>query len=53
MTFNFLPSLKLFSGEYFGFKELVRGCLRTKMAIALEDSLLVKIKKQQFDRNLK
>lgn len=53
MSFTLLPFGKVFSGEYFGFKELVRGCMRTKMAIAIEDSLLVKVNKHEFDKYLK
>lgn len=53
MSFGLLPFLKVYSGEYFGFKELVRGCMRTKMAIAVEDSLLVKVNKHEFDKYLK
>jgi CRP-like cAMP-binding protein len=53
MSFNYLPFLTVFSGEYFGFKELLRGCLRTKMAVTLEDSLLLKIRRQDFDKYLK
>ena len=53
MSFNFLPFHKIYSGEYFGFKELLRSCMRTKVAIATEDSLLVKIRRQDFDKYLK
>jgi hypothetical protein len=35
MSFNFLSFQKIYSGEYFGFKELLRGCMRTKMAVAI------------------
>ena len=48
-----LPYLKLYSGGYFGFRELLRGCMRTKMAVALEDSLIFKIRRQDFDKYLK
>ena len=34
MSFNFLPFHKIYSGEYFGFKELLRSCMRTKVAVA-------------------
>ena len=53
MSFNFMSFLKLYSGEYFGFKELQRGCLRTRMAIAIEDSLLIKVRRQDYDKYLK
>ena len=53
MTFNYVPFHKASSGEYFGIKELLRGCLRTKVAVAIEDSLILKIRRQDFDKYLK
>ena len=53
MIFNHLPFHKVTAGGYFGFGEVMRGCLRTKMAIATEDCLLLKLTKNTFDKYLK
>ena len=53
MIFNYLLFNKIGSNCYFGFRELMRGCLRTKMAIATEESILLKISKNNFDKYLK
>lgn len=53
MLFNWMPFQKVYSKGYFGFRELLRGCLRTKMAIAVEECILLKVRKPDFDKFLK
>jgi CRP-like cAMP-binding protein len=53
ILFNFLPFRKLYSKGYFGFREIIGGCLRTKTAIAVEECILLKVRKQDYDKYLK
>lgn len=51
--FGFLPFRKLYSKGYFGFREIMSGSLRSKTAIALEESLLLKLRRQDYEKYLK
>ena len=51
--FGFLPFRKLYSKGYFGFREIMGGSLRSKTAIAVEESILLKLRRQDYDKYLK
>jgi CRP-like cAMP-binding protein len=53
VLFNFLSFRKLYSKSYFGFREIMGGSLRTKTAVAIEETLLLKLRRQDFDKYLK
>ena len=51
--FGFLPFRKLYSKGYFGFREIMAGSLRSKTAIAVEESILLKLRRQDYEKYLK